>query len=330
MQKSNLRFLVIGLGSMGKRRVRNLMANKQNDITGFDLLAERCKEAEEKYKIRTISSIKDIESQSFDAFIISTPPNLHGEYIRLALKHNKHFFVEVSTSLDGYVEVFKSKNDKVHAPSCTFKFFKPIKKIKKILSLGKIGKILAFQYHVGQYLPDWHPWEDYRKVYFSKKESGACKEIFPFELIWLNWLIGSEVNSACGFVEKISDLQMSADDIIAASLKYKNGTIGNIMVDVISRKPFRTLRIMCSKGVLEWDWLSWKIEIYDTNSKKTKLINIRPERKLKEYKTTTEDMYESEVFAFLDAIKGKKMFPYSFVENSRNLQTFFNIEKKKI
>ena len=43
-----MKFLVIGLGSMGKRRVRNLQYLKAGEIIGFDLREDRCQETEKK------------------------------------------------------------------------------------------------------------------------------------------------------------------------------------------------------------------------------------------------------------------------------------------
>ncbi|MEK9170618.1 MAG: Gfo/Idh/MocA family oxidoreductase, partial [Patescibacteria group bacterium] len=258
-----MKFLQIGLGSMGKRRIRNLQFNGEKNIIGFDFSEERRKEAEEKYGIKTIDDLEKLSGKDFDAVIISTPPNQHGDYIRFALKNKKHFFVEVTTSDDGYEDILKNKNlNIVMAPSCTFRYYLPVKMIKKILEDGKIGKTLAFQYHMGQYLPDWHPWEDYRQVYFSKKETGACREMLPFDLIWLNWLMDSQISGSSGFAAKISDLDMNAEDILLANLRYKSGILGNVMIDVISRKPFKTLRILGSAGSLEWERFDSVIKLY--------------------------------------------------------------------
>ena len=46
-----MKFLIIGLGSMGKRRVRNLQALGFADIAGFDTRDDRCAEVKVKYKI---------------------------------------------------------------------------------------------------------------------------------------------------------------------------------------------------------------------------------------------------------------------------------------
>ncbi len=323
----SLNFLQIGLGSMGKRRIRNLFAHGQKNITGFDPAAERRKEAEEKYGIKTVDDFKKVSAKEFDALIISSPPDTHGEYIRLAIANKKHFFVEHPTTDDGYKEILENQDKGiVMAPSSTLRYYAPIKMIKKFIDEGRVGKILAFQYHMGQYLPDWHPWEDYRQVYFSKKATGACREMLPFELIWLNWLMGSNPESVSGIITKVSDLDMDADDIILAGLKYKNGILGNILIDVISRKPERTLRVLGTDGVLDWERFDHQIKIYDAASKSADIISVPKGNPEKGY-VNEEEMYNDEIKAFLDAIEGRSEYPFSFEENLINLKTLFALEK---
>ena len=315
MAKKRLKILVIGLGSMGKRRIRNLFYNGEHRIMGYDISSERRNEAKAKYGIEIVDNLKELSKKDFDAMVISTLPDRHGEYIRLALKMGKHFFVEPSTSEDGYKDILKNNNlHIVKAPSCTLRFYWPIRMMKNILERKKIGKILAFQYHMGQYLPDWHPYEDYRKVYFSKKATGACREMLPFELIWLNWLMGSEVNEISGYIRKISDLDIKADDIISASLIYKNGVMGNLIIDVISRKPFRTLRILGSEGVIEWEKFDSVIKLYSAKSKKTDIIEVSNGHVEKDY-VNEEEMYNDEIKKFLRAVNGKEKYPHTFIDN---------------
>ena len=322
-----LRFLIVGLGSMGKRRIRNLLALGERNIVGFDIRPDRNKEAKEQYGVKVINTFKDISPEDFDVMIISTAPLAHGDYIRFALNHKKHFFVEHPVSDDGYEDIFKNKDmDIIKAPSCTFRFYAPIVAIKKILADGAIGKILAFQYHMGQYLPDWHPWEDYREVYFSKKETGACREMLPFELIWLNWLMDSSVQSITGLTAKVSDLDMAADDIFLADVKYKNGIFGSLMVDVISRKPFRTLRILGSDGVLDWERFDHSIKIHKSQTGQTEII-AAPKGHPETGYVNEEEMYNDEIKAFLAAIKEKIPYPHTFADNLQLLKTMFALEK---
>lgn len=310
---------------MGKRRIRNLLVHNEKNITGFDIRPDRMKEAQEKYGIKIADEFKKISPNDFDAMIISTSPGAHGDYIRFALKHKKHFFVEHPINDDGYKEILENKDlNIVKAPSCTMRFYTPIKMMKKILDEGKIGKILAFQYHMGQYLPDWHPWEDYRQVYFSKKETSACREMLPFELIWLNWLVDSGVADISGTITKVSDLDMSADDIILANLKYQNGVLGNVLIDVISRKPVRTLRVLGSDGVLDWERFDHEIKIYDAKTKTSETIPV-PKGNPETGYVNEEEMYNDEIKAFLDAIYDRAKYSFSFEENLLNLRALFKV-----
>ena len=322
-----LRFFIVGLGSMGKRRIRNLQANGEKDIVGFDIRPDRNAEAKEKYGIKTLKSLADMSVGDFDALIISASPDAHGDYIRYALKHKKHFFIEHPTSDDGYREVLADKSGIVKAPSCTFLFNPAIKTMQKVLREGRIGKILAFQYHMGQYLPDWHPWENYREVYFSKKETSACREMFCFELIWLNSLMQSEVKNVSGSITKLSDLDMDADDTVTAAITYENNVRGTMLIDVISRKPFRTLRILGSEGVLEWERFDYAIKVFKVKTKETEVIPVPKGNPEKGY-VNEEEMYIDEIKTFLQAVKGEATYPYSFAENFAKLQALTQLVRE--
>jgi len=187
---------------------------------------------------------------------------------------------------------------------------------------------LAFQYHMGQYLPDWHPWEDYREVYFSKKETGACREMLPFELIWLSWIFDSKVSDISGFVGKVSDLDMDADDITLTKVEYDNGIMGNVIIDVISRKPFRTLRVLGSEGILDWERFDSVIKVYDVKSQKNEIITVPKGRPEIGY-VNEEEMYNDEIGSFLKTIEGKQKFPHTFEDSHHLLKKLYAFEKKQ-
>lgn len=331
MKKSELKFLQVGLGSMGTRRIRNLLANgiQEGQIFGFDISDKKCLETSRKYRIRTKNNFyKAVKECNPDVFIISTPPDKHDKYFLYAAKNKKHFFVEPSTTDKGYKKLLKLlDNNFVAASSCTLRYIPAITKIRKLVQQKKIGKILAFQYHSGQYLPDWHSWEDFRDVYFSKKKTGACREMFPFELKWLNEIIGSEVRKITGFTSKVSDLKISADDIYLASIEYKNKVLGSIIIDLLSRDSKISLRLIGSKGIIDWDWKQGNIKLFNTGDKKWKTIKIvQKQKKEKKYDTPATAHY-LEIKDFLGAVLGKKKFPGSFNEDYKLLNTLFALEK---
>ena len=85
-----MKILVIGLGSMGKRRIRNLQANKITNIHGFDQREDRRKEAAQLYGIPVHGAFEAAIKEKFDALIISVPPDKHDIYISEAIKLGRY------------------------------------------------------------------------------------------------------------------------------------------------------------------------------------------------------------------------------------------------
>lgn len=322
MPLADKNFLQIGLGSMGKRRIRNLLFNgiSKDNIFGFNPSPGRCVEVEKEYGIKTFTDLAEAEKNNPDAFIISTPPVSHHEYFLRAAKNKKHFFVEVTTDNVGYSELKPLLDGSfVAAPSCTFRYFPAVQKIKELLLSGVVGKPLSFNHYLGQYLPDWHPFEDYKKVYFAQKQTGGCKEMFPYELVWLTDIFQSAVKDVWGVRGKISELEITADDIYATIVRLNNGVVGNMQIDLLNRKACRTLKIIGTEGTLDWDWLGKKIEIFDSQQKVSQTIDLSAGKKINSY-NTGEEAYEAEIKDFLQAIEGPKKFPYTFEEDEKILK----------
>ena len=242
-----LKYLVIGLGSMGKRRIRNLQALGIKEIAGFDVRQDRRNEAHKKYAIDVFDNLNDsLQKFSPNVFVISTSPDLHMQYAYIGWAKGIHCFIEASV-----VEAEKIK--KLHelvsgtslimAPSCTMRYFSGPKKIKELIKSNAIGKVLNINYQTGQYLPDWHPWEKIEDFYVSKRETGAAREIVPFELTWLNDIFGDATPLAC-VRAKLTDLPADIDDIYHCLVRYEGNILANISVDVIARPmATRELRI---------------------------------------------------------------------------------------
>lgn len=323
-----MKFLIVGLGSMGKRRIRNLLYLKAGEIIGFDVREDRRKEAEEKYGIKTFEEFENAMKEDPDALIISTPPDLHMKYAIIAARENKHFFTEASVldqDIETLVALLREKREIVGAPSCTMRFHPAVRKIKELVKNNVIGRPLIFTYHSGQYLPDWHPWEDYRKFYVAKRETGGAREIVPFELVWLTWIFGDVKTISC-FKAKVSNLDVDIDDVYQILLKFKTGVFGHLLVDVVSRYPTRYFRLLGEEGTIEWDWRKKSIRLYQANEKLWKNYTVDEGRPEKGY-TVGEKMYIDEMRSFLRAIKGEEKYPYTFEEDWRILKLLYKAEK---
>ena len=327
-----MRSLVIGLGSMGKRRVRNLMALGYKNIAGYDPRQERTEFVKKEYEIETYTDFDNsIEKFQPEVLIISTPPDLHMKYAYYALKNNLHCFVEASvTDGDKIINLSKElqQTDLVIVPSCTMRFYPGPMKIKELVNDGIVGKPLNFNYQSGQYLPDWHPWENIEDFYVSNTETGGCREIVPFELTWLNDIFGDPSPIACT-KRKLTDMNVPIDDIYHCLLDYPNGMIGNMTVEVISRpKATREFRLIGSQGEILFSDDDKTVKFINTSMKKWKILALDEGSVEKQY-INPEEPYIEEMRQFSNAVAKRdiSLFPNSMYDDYKVLKNLYDLEK---
>lgn len=332
-----MKFLVIGLGSMGKRRVRNLIALGVNisNICGFDSREDRRKEAHEKYNIEVYTSFDEaIDLFSPDAVIISTPPDLHMLYAHMVFDLKIHMFIEASVVDSEKILELHEKSDNSNvliAPSCTYKYFPLAKKIKEIVDNGLIGKVLNVNYQTGQYLPDWHPWEKVDDFYVGNKNTGGCREIVPFEMTWLNDIFGEPIPLSCTR-RKLTDMNVEIEDIYHFILEYPNQTIANMTVEVISRpEATREIRILGERGLISYSGDSNILKFKNLDSKDWLMFEFGKGTVEKEY-INPEEPYIEEIIDFVESIKlvsdGKKsIFPNTLLKDYYVLNILYKLEE---
>lgn len=326
-----MKFLVIGLGSMGKRRIRCLKALGHTNIVGFDPRADRTQETSSTYGVSVTQDLKSQDLSSFDAFVISTPPDLHNFYLKLALEYNKPSFVEASVILDGLEEIAaqaKAKNVFL-APSTTLRYHPIVKHIREIVQSKKYGKVTNFSYVSGQYLPDWHPWEPITDFYVSKKETGGAREIVPFELTWMSEVFGWP-KKVQGMFGKTMNLGVDIDDTYALNLKYSD-FMGQLMVDVVARYAQRHLVINLEQGQIAWNWNDNAFKVYEVSTGKHVTYEQPALSSASGYnKNIIEQMYIDEVSAFIQGITDALKYPNSMEDDIRVLKILLASEGEEL
>ncbi len=324
-----MKFLVIGLGSMGKRRIRCLEALGEKDIIGFDIRKDRCEEIEKEYGIKTFSDFQQAEEENPDVFIISVPSNLHHFYAMKAHKNKKHFFTESNFLPEGMDDLIKIEEEGkiVACPSFTMVHHPMIKLMKRFIEEKKIGKIYFFTYHLAAYLPHWHPWEDYRNVYYSKKETPGTEEMVAFELTWIVSLLG-DVKRVKSFAGKLSGLEIDFEDVYQIILEFENGILGHMLIEIASQPSRREMKIGGEKGTIIWHSEEGYLKLFDAEEQRWQEYEeergiFQPGYSVKIH----EEMYIEEIDDFLKAVKGEKKYPYSFKDEKKIIDILLEIEK---
>lgn len=326
--------LVVGLGSMGKRRIRNLQYLGVKNILGHDINIERCIEAKEKYNIVVDTNFKELDNNfKIDAIVISLPPAIHHVYMKIALEMEIPAFIEASVVDTDLKFIIDKANEKgiLMAPSCTLHFHPAIKKISSIIKSENLGKVSNIIYHSGQYLPDWHTYENVSEYYVSNKETGGGREIVPFELTWITMMLGFPKRVVGFFKNAIQiDGAEEIDDTYNLLMDYDN-MIFNLSVDVVSRYATRRLVVNGSKKQLYWNWDDNCIKIYDPISNLWDDVPYEVSSAEIGYnKNITEKMYIDEMDAFLKATISGNNFPNSLVHDYKVLNLLYSVEKSDI
>jgi predicted dehydrogenase len=310
---------------MGKRRIRDLLALGIQQVVGVDLNPERRAETNRLFGIETRANAESaLSAVKCDAVVISTPPDLHTIYGEVSVKAGIPFFMEANVVQTGLAEL--AELCKTHrilaAPSCSMRFHPSVKVIKQFVEQVTPQEIAAFSYVSGQYLPDWHPWEDYRQFYVANKETGACREIVPFELNWLTWLFG-DVITINTVKAKRTRIEVDIEDIYLLSLTFQTGVVGSLEVNVISRIPERAFRAIGEKHYLIWNWMDQQVQIYDAVADSWRINREAPG--FKNY--NLETMYFDEMQNFVKAVRGECEYGFSIEEELKILDTLSRAER---
>lgn len=261
--------LVIGLGSMGKRRVRLLSGFENVKVFGVDGRQDRCEEANYKFGITCFASIDEAlkNEPEIDRVVISTSPLAHAAIVTECLNRGLHVFTELNLVDDGYatnMSIAKEKN-LVLFQSSTALYKQDIQ--KTIERVKSVDCPLNYIYHIGQYLPDWHPWESYNNFFIGDKRTNGPREILAVELPWIVVAFGS-VKKFHIFRTKDTTLNVDYEDNYMIMLEHESGAKGMLAVDVVARKAIRHFEIYGELLHIIWNGTPDTLVEYDINSQK--------------------------------------------------------------
>jgi predicted dehydrogenase len=329
-----MKFLVIGLGSMGKRRVRCLKALGHSVIAGFDPRVDRRKESENQYGIEMFSDYESALSIfKPDALLICVPPDHHHTYMKSAVENKLPFFVEASVVDTDLLEIAANanKNKVVAVPSATLSFHPAIKKIAELVKSGRLGTISNVLLHSGQYLPDWHTYEKVSEYYVSNPETGGAREIVPFELTWFTQVFGLPKRVGGNFRKTIHiEGAEKIDDTYNALLDYES-FLAVLTVDVVSRFGTRRLTINGDQAQLVWHWEKNAIQIFNPDGKgngEWETIGYENAPAAAGYNANiSEGMYIDEVKNFVQAAQNGTLSANTLEKDLQVLKVLYAIEK---
>jgi len=256
--------LVVGLGSIGCRHLRNLYTLGVRDLSAF-----RSRNLPLSGDIPPdVKIFKDYQTALLkkpEVVVIANPSALHLPYAKQAVEAGCSVYLEkpISNSLEG-VSVLEalaaSQNVKVLV-GCQFRFHTHLEKIKEWMEEKKWGHIFSVVVDTGEYLPDWHPWEDYRESYAARKKLGGGVLLTQIhDLDYLYWLFGP-IEKVFAMGGQLTPLQLDVEDTALVSLLTQNQTPIQLRTDYWRKPPVKRLHAVCEKGEIFWDYHARSLKV---------------------------------------------------------------------
>jgi predicted dehydrogenase len=259
-----MKIMIAGLGSIGRRHLRNLLALGERDIllyrTGRSTLPD-----DELAGFPVETDLEAALAHRPQAVVVSNPTALHLQVAIPAAEAGCSILLEkpVSHSLDGLDDLAAAlrRGGGRLLVGFQFRFHPGLQKAAGLLRAGEIGRPLSFRFHWGEYLPSWHPWEDHRQGYAARADLGGGVILtLCHPLDYLGMLLG-EAESLWAYAGALH-LDLPVEDTAEIGLRLQGGALGSVHLDYNQQPPEHRWEIVGAGGTMRWDNADGALRVY--------------------------------------------------------------------
>jgi predicted dehydrogenase len=235
---------------------------------------------------------------------------------RQAAEQGCHLFIEkpLSSELDGTEALQRAIEARglVALVGCNMRFHPALMKVKQLLDERLVGRVVSVRVQAGQYLPDWHPWEDYRQTYSAQRTLGGGVILDAIhEIDYVRWMLG-EVEAVSCFAGKLSHLEVETEDVAAILLRFIDGAIAEVHLDYVQRAYSRTGDFIGDEGTIRWDYSAGEVRWFSAKNGDWTVYR-NPDA------WTPNQMYVDEIRHFIACLDGREKPSLDVTEATRVL-----------
>lgn len=313
-----MKILMVGLGGIGQRHVRNLrtLMGSEIEFLAFrfrnnspvltdQLKIEEGSSLEEKYAIRVYADLDQALGQKPDAVFICNPSSLHVPIALRAAQAGCHLFIEKPLShnfeqVEELINLVERRNIKA-VVGYQMRFHPCLQRLHALIQERSIGRILTVRAEVGEYLPGWHTYEDYRQMYASKQELGGGVILSQIhELDYLYWLFGLP-RRVFALGGQMSSLDVDVEDTVEILMEcVMDGRSVPVSVhqDYVQRPPSRVCQIIGDAGKILVDLRVLTVDVFDSLGNQVESTSYEGFQR--------NQMFLDELKYFLECLQGKQ------------------------
>ena len=283
-----LKILFAGLGSIGQRHVRNLRtllgdkvellayrAKRQSPLLNADMTVQTGIELETKYAIRSFDSLENALNEKPDAVFVTNPNSLHLAVALAAARQGCHLFIEkpISHSLQDVDQLIAAVEQQKLAAlvGYQFRFHPGLRLIKTMLEEERLGRLVGAHLVNGEYLPAWHPYEDYRETHPARRDlGGGCLNIQTHEMDYAHWLMGMP-RTVYAVGDHLSGLDVDVEDSVSILMDcpFDGRSLPvHIHLDYLQQPAQRICEVYGDAGKIRFDYYGNVLQLYQTAANK--------------------------------------------------------------
>ena len=253
-----MRVAVLGLGSIGSRHARNLLA-LGHEVIGFDPRPESGREPWTRAR-----DPRDALARA-EAAVVATPTSMHAEHAVSALERGLPVLVEKPITVDPVeadrVVALAAERGLPCGVAMNLRFHPGVLALRDLVSQGRLGAIRFAHVWCGSDLRTWRPGTDYRTSYSARAElGGGIVRDAIHELDYLTWILGPAA-SVTAEVAHVSDLEIDVEDIGAALIRVAGGPLASVDLTYVDPVYRRGCLLVGADATARWDWTRGTVEI---------------------------------------------------------------------
>lgn len=264
--------VVFGAGSIGERHIRNLWYLGYHNIYVFRQRNLPFRDIADA-KVTVIDNWEKVIEINPIAAVITSPTSQHiGQAIK-CVELGIHVLVEkpLSDEINSLLDlenVLATKNVFVYVGYMN-RFHPHISKIKSIIESKEYGNLISLHSKWAEYLPDWHPWEDYRESYAARKELGGGVALtLSHDIDMASYLANDEIVQFFSQKNYKSNLEINVEAGADFLIKYYNGVTVNIHLNFYEKIKERFLKLVFDNASIQFEFYTSTLTIKTPSSNK--------------------------------------------------------------
>jgi predicted dehydrogenase len=281
-----MKILMVGLGGIGQRHTRNLRAllgdgaeiiayrvRRQTHVVSPAMSIDTSRNVEEEYSIRIHTCMDAALQEKPNVAFICNPSNLHVPIATECLRAGCDVFIEkpLTDSMQGTAGLLRlaEERERIVMVGYQLRFHPCLRKLQETVQSGILGNLLAVRAIIGEYLPDWHPYEDYRKMYAARADLGGgvvLSQIHELDYLYSLFGLPKRIYALGGHWSDLEiDVEDTASILMEASIGGRPLPI-QLHQDYLQSPPSRQCEVIGDRGRAIMDLPALTVTVFTRGS----------------------------------------------------------------